>query len=54
MLVPAPMVTVPSEYIVKVGTATVRVRGLALVTEPEVPVILIGYCPGVAEFVAYK
>ena len=48
------MVIVPSEGILKVGAATVSARVVVCVSDPEVPVIVSGYCPGVTELVAYR
>ena len=52
--VPTPTAVVPDELIVKVGTATVNFKVVVCVNDPDVPVIVSGYCPAVAEFVAYR
>jgi hypothetical protein len=44
----------PDELIVKVGAATVKFKAVVRVSDPDVPVIVSGYSPGVTEFVAYR
>ena len=53
-VVPLPIVRFPDELIVKVGAATIKFKAVACVSDPDVPVIVSGYSPGVTEFVAYR
>lgn len=48
---PWPTVTLPVER-VKLGTATVTLMTVLTVSEPEVPVTVAVYCPGVAVLLA--
>lgn len=52
--VPMPAVIFPDELIVKVGAATVKFKVVVFVSDPDVPVIVSGYSPGVTEFDAYR
>lgn len=53
-VVPVPLVILPDEINVKVGAATVKFKVVVWVSDPDVPVIVSGYSPGVTEFVTYR